>query len=184
MKAYAQYNKKVGYVQGMAFIVGLFLTYLEEDTSFWLLHSLMEKYGMESFYTKNFPELIVSFYKFYRLMKKCVPRIYNHLLRHRNQICPSMFATQWFLSLFTVNFKFEVVVRIFDIFFCEGVKVIYRFGLTILKIYEGDILEATSLEEIFDIFKRAYENININDFFSKCFEFKVSRQDLKVNLLK
>jgi TBC1 domain family member 10 len=167
----------------MAFIVGLFLTYLDEEDSFWLLHSLMEKFGMESFYKKDFPELIVSFYKFYRLVKKCIPRLYSHLIQHRNQICPSMFMTQWFLSLFTVNFKFEIVVRIFDIFLCEGVKVLYRFGLAILKTYEREIISSSSLEDIFIIFKRCYENINVNEFFVKCFEFKVSRQDLKVNLL-
>jgi len=43
LMAYANYDNEVGYVQGMNYIVALFLFYLpeQEETVFWSLHQLM-----------------------------------------------------------------------------------------------------------------------------------------------
>ena len=54
---YSKYNKDTGYVQGMGFIVAVFLTYMDEESSFFMLHSLMKKYDMEGFYLPGFPIL-------------------------------------------------------------------------------------------------------------------------------
>ena len=43
LNAYACFDRKVGYAQGMAFIVGFFLMYMEEEEAFWLLVSLMQQ---------------------------------------------------------------------------------------------------------------------------------------------
>ena len=37
-----------------------------------------------------------------------------------------MFATQWFMTLFSQKFPFSVVLRIWDIFLAEGLKIIFR----------------------------------------------------------
>ena len=44
---YSKYNTSTGYVQGMGFIAAVFLTYMDEESSFFMLHSLMKKYGLE-----------------------------------------------------------------------------------------------------------------------------------------
>lgn len=49
---------------------------------------------------------------------------------------PQIYASQWFLTLFSVYFPFEVVVRIWDIYLVEGRKTIFRFALAIMKINE------------------------------------------------
>ena len=39
---YSKHNKKTGYVQGMGFIAAVFLTYMDEESSFYMLDSLMD----------------------------------------------------------------------------------------------------------------------------------------------
>lgn len=46
---------------------------------------------------------------------------------------PLTYATQWFLTLCSVSFSFEVVVRIWDSFIVEGIKIIYRVAIAIMK---------------------------------------------------
>ena len=183
LRAYSKYNPKTGYVQGMGFIAALFLTYMDEESAFWLLYSLMDKYGMDGYYLPEIPELPRSFYKFLSLMKKHLNPIYVHLTNKNRLVVPSMYASQWFITLFAVNVKSDIHVRIIDIFLLEGQKVIYKLGLAILKINEERILNAKQLEEIMGIFKYAYDNLNVEELFSKAFStsFIFGKNTLKVN---
>jgi len=82
LKAYSKFNKKVGYVQGMGFLCAVFLTYMDEESTFWLMHSLMEnpKYNLQGLYSPNFPDLQLTFYKFMSLLKKHLNKVYEHLV--------------------------------------------------------------------------------------------------------
>jgi len=121
----------------MGFICALLLTYMEEESVFWILNSLIDKYKMEGFYLPHFPGLEESFYILLALMKKHIPKVYD--LFKRFNLHPSMYASQWFITIFAVNLKFDILVRIFDVFLLEGEKILYRFALAILKINEGEL---------------------------------------------
>ena len=51
---YSKYNKEVGYIQGMAFICALLLTYMDEEISFFMLHTLIKNYELEGIYLPGF----------------------------------------------------------------------------------------------------------------------------------
>lgn len=58
LKAYSNYDNEVGYVQGLNYIVGLLLLYVQdEEEVFWCLYTLMYKMGWRWIYTENFPKL-------------------------------------------------------------------------------------------------------------------------------
>ena len=63
-----------------------------------------------------------------------------------------MYATQWFMTIFVVDFPIETVVRIWDIFFIEGRKVIYRIALAVFKMMEKRLIEG-ELADMFEIIK-------------------------------
>ena len=44
-----------------------------------------------------------------------------------------LYATQWFITLFSYNFPFEVVLRIWDVFMFEGPKIIFRVALALIN---------------------------------------------------
>lgn len=61
LSCYSLYNKEIGYVQGMSFIVALFLIYMDEESTFFMLDSVMNKYEMKGIYLPGFPDLKKSF---------------------------------------------------------------------------------------------------------------------------
>ena len=174
---YSKYNTSTGYVQGMGFIVAVFLTYMDEESSFFMLHSLMKKYGLEGFYKPGFPKLKGTFYVLLNLLKKFIPRVYE-LFKTEGMI-PSMYASEWFICLFSRNLEFDSLVRIFDVLFLEGYKVIYRFALAFLKLNEERFLEGKEgLASIMNVFKEIDLNIDIKSLFDVAFGFSLSRKDI------
>ena len=59
LKAYANYDNEVSYVQGMNYIVGLMLYFIQdEERVFWCLHNLMQGvHDWRRIYTEDFPKL-------------------------------------------------------------------------------------------------------------------------------
>ena len=174
---YSKLNTSTGYVQGMGFIVAVFLTYMDEESSFYMLHSLMKKYELEGFFLPGFPELKKTFYILLNLEKKFVPRVYE--LFKKEGMVPSMYASEWFICLFSRNLDFPTLVRIFDVFFLEGYKVIYRFALAFIKIKEEEFLKAKDgLVSIMNIINKCMENTDIEVLFKIAFGFSLSRKDI------
>jgi len=162
----------------MGFITALMLTYMDEDSTFWMIHSLMYKYNMKDFYFKDFPGLERCFYVLVRLLKKHIPKIYE--LFKSKEIHPSMYASQWFITIFAVNFKFDVLVRIFDVFLLEKEKILYRIALAILKINEERLIAQKNFEDVLYQLKFLFDNINVEDLFVKAFKFSISRDHIEV----
>ena len=175
LTSYSKYNTSTGYVQGMGFIVALFLTYMDEESSFFMLHSLMKKYGLEGFYQPNFPKLKGTFYVLLNLLKKFVPKVYE--LFKKEGMLPSMYSSEWFICLFSRNLPFNTLVRIFDVFLLEGYKVIYRFALAFLKLKEDKFLEGKDgLASIMQTLNECYDNVDTEKLFSVAFGFSISRK--------
>ena len=174
---YSKYNTSTGYVQGMGFIAAVFLTYMDEESSFYMLHSLMKKYELEGFYLPGFPELKKTFYILLNLEKKFVPKIYE--LFKKEGMMPSMYASEWFICLFSRNLDFHTLVRIFDVFLLEGYKVIYRFALALLKSKENEFLKGKDgLVSIMATLNKSMENSDVENLFRIAFGFSLSRKDL------
>ena len=180
LRSYAKFNEATGYVQGMGFLAAIMLTYMDEESTFWMIHSLMLKYNMKGYYMNGFPELNRSFYKLLCLMKKHLNKIYEKF--KANNVYPSMYACQWFISLFSVNFKFDILVRIFDVFLLEGEKIFYRIALAILKLNECNILNKSCFEYIMAEVKNYYENIDVDKLLKVAFGFSISRTHLAVRI--
>ena len=177
LSSYSLYNKDIGYVQGMGFLAALFLIYMDEESSFFMLDSIMNKYDMKGVYLPGFPELRKKFYVLLNLEKKFVPKIYEVL--KRDNILPSLYASEWFICLFAKDLNVNIVVRIFDVFFLEGYKIIYRFALAFLKIREKKFLESKNMMNTLDAIHEPIDNIDIEYLFSIAFGFHLSKNQIK-----
>ena len=175
---YSKYNTATGYVQGMGFIVAVFLTYMDEESSFFMLHSLMKKYKLEGFYLPSFPELKKTFYILLNLEKKYIPKIYE--LFKKEGMIPSMYASEWIICLFSRNLSFDILVRIFDVFLLEGFKIIYRFALAFLKLKEDEFLKAKDgLVSIMKTCNECLEHVDVENLFKVAFGFSLSRKQIE-----
>jgi len=141
LKAYSIYDPEVGYCQGMGFIVGMFLMYMSEEDSFWMLEYLLRNpaFFLNGLYSPGFPLLHQFFFQFEELMKKSLPKLYDHL--QKEGVSPQIYATQWFITLFAYNLPFEVVLRLWDILLSEGVKILFRFSIYLMTHYESSFLQ-------------------------------------------
>ena len=171
-------NRKTGYVQGMGFLAALFLSYMDEENSFWMLNCIFKKYGLEEVYMKYFPGLRKRFYIMVKLLRKFMPKIYDKLVEFN--INPTMYASQWFFTCFSNCLSFNIVVRIFDCFLLEGEKIIYRVALALFKLKEKSLLKAKSFETLMEKMKSLTKEIKSPDILLEtAFRFSLSREHIK-----
>ena len=106
-----------------------------------------------------------------------LPKIYNKLLKE--EAYPTMYASQWFFTLYTNCLPFELLVRIFDCYLLEGEKIIYRIGLAILKSNETELLKRKHFEEFMESLRNCTKNIkDIDQFLKMAFDFSFSRNHI------
>ncbi|KAJ9144822.1 RabGAP/TBC [Coniochaeta hoffmannii] len=130
-KAYALFDKPVGYAQGMNFLIMPLLFNMPEEEAFCLLVRLMNHYHLRDVYIEGMPGLHLQLYQFERLLEDLEPALYCHL--HRRGISSHLYATQWFLTLFSYRFPLQLVLRIYDLIFSEGLSAILRFGIVLMQ---------------------------------------------------
>ncbi|KAG0214656.1 hypothetical protein BGX28_001694 [Mortierella sp. GBA30] len=138
LKAYAHYKPSVGYCQGMGRLVGMMLMQMPVEEAFWLLVATIENY-LNEYFTPTLRQLRIDAQVFERLFKAEDPRLAAHL--ERNDVLPIMYMTQWFLTLFTMSLPWASVLRVWDVFYFDGVKTLFRVGLAVLQICRGHLLE-------------------------------------------
>ncbi|RNF23972.1 rab-like GTPase activating protein [Trypanosoma conorhini] len=131
LRAYANLDPEVGYVQGMAFLASTLLLHIEdEEKTFCAFVSLMHrpKYSMSKMFSAGFPALHMRFYQLEKLMRRRCTSLLRLLKKFH--VTPELYATQWFLTLFSYQLDFGLLSRIWDMFLCEGWKIIFRVSIT------------------------------------------------------
>ena len=115
-------------------------------------------------------------------LKQCsqdLPKLCEHFFHHKVQ--PSMYASQWFLTIFCVNFNFDILARIWDIYLLEGIKSVFRFGLAVLSIKEKELLEV-DFEGIMDKIKTMYNEIDKDLLVKAALNIKITNKILQVTI--
>ncbi len=144
-KAYSIYDKDVGYCQGMMFLIASLLLHMPEEQAFNLLIKIMYTYKMRELFKLNFESLQLRLYQLECLIKKHLPQLNDHF--ENLDIKAHMYASQWFLTLFTAKFPLYMVFRILDLVLSEGFIVIFSMSIALLKRSETDLLNL-NFEEI------------------------------------
>ena len=165
----------------------MLLSYMGEEDAFWILVSLMKNkpYEMAGMFSRGMVKSAQCLWQMHNLTKTHLPDVAAHL--KKQGIVPTMYATQvrsqypsceerwshtpcynvfckqWFITVFTYNFKFELVTRIWDIFLYEGWKVVFRIALAILKTNRKEI-QSRKFEYILEYFRLVPSQINVSSF--------------------
>merc|ERR1719319_921939 len=138
MKAYSVHDREVGYCQGSAFIVGLLLMQMPEEESFAVLVKIMEDYRMREMFKPSMAELGLCMYQLDTLVQEHIPDLYVHF--QSQAIHTNLYASSWFLTLFTTSLPLPIACRVMDCFLSEGIEVIFRLSLTLLLLGKADLL--------------------------------------------
>ena len=81
------------------------------------------------------------------------------------------------MTLFSCSFNFKSTVRIWDIYFVEGKKIIHRVALAMFKINEKELL-AADLEGVFKIFRNCSKDIDPDKLIKTGLTFTFGRKYL------
>uniref|UniRef100_A0A3B4H4L8 Ecotropic viral integration site 5 n=1 Tax=Pundamilia nyererei TaxID=303518 RepID=A0A3B4H4L8_9CICH len=139
MKAYSLVDREVGYCQGSAFIVGLLLMQMPEEEAFCVFVKLMQDYRLRELFKPSMAELGLCMYQFEYMIQEQLPELHIHF--QAQSFHTSMYASSWFLTIFLTSFPLPVATRIFDIFMCEGLEIVFRVGLAILQMNQAELIQ-------------------------------------------
>ncbi|XP_056605782.1 ecotropic viral integration site 5 protein homolog isoform X3 [Triplophysa dalaica] len=139
MKAYSLVDREVGYCQGSAFIVGLLLMQMPEEEAFCVFVKLMQDYRLRELFKPTMAELGLCMYQFEFMIQEQLPELYVHF--QSQSFHTSMYASSWFLTIFLTSFPLPVATRIFDIFMCEGLEIVFRVGMAILQMNQAELMQ-------------------------------------------
>lgn len=138
LRAYAQHNPELGYCQGMGMLAGGFLMHMAEEDAFWLLVAVIDRY-LKGYFEADMVQVRVDSLAFQALI---APKVSKKLARHlaSQGVEAIMFTAQWFLVLYSMVLPLPTVKRVWDVFFSEGAKVLFRVGLALLRQAKDTIL--------------------------------------------
>jgi len=80
------------------------------------------------------------------LIKEKFPRLQEHF--EEQYYMASMVTLQWFTTIFSYNFNFEVLQRLWDLVFIKGNKILFRISLAIFHLMEEELLQCNSINQI------------------------------------
>lgn len=138
-KAYAVYDTEVGYCQGLTFLAATLLLHMPEEQAFCVLLKLMYDYGLREFYKDGFETVYLKLYQLNKLMEEQIPQLFNHF--NANGIEAHMYASQWFLTLFTARFPLFFVFRIMDVVLLQGLDTLFQVAIALLQFCKKDLLQ-------------------------------------------
>ncbi|GLT94141.1 hypothetical protein SLE2022_118990 [Rubroshorea leprosula] len=150
---YSFRDSDVGYCQGLNYVAALLLLVMKtEEDAFWMLAVLLENVLVNDCYTNNLSGCHVEQRVFKDLLAKQCPRITSHLEAMEFDV--SLVATEWFLCLFSKSLPSETTLRVWDVLFYEGAKVLFHVALAIFKMKEDELLLTQHVGDVINILQK------------------------------
>lgn len=141
LKAFSNYDNEVSYVQGLNYIVGMLLYFIQdEEQVFWCLINLMQgPWQWRYLYTDGFPKLHDLTSTLKERMSMEFPRILRHLQDNFLEVTGTF--SPLFMTLFVYMTPLDVASRLFDLFLIDGEHVLLRVILRMIEINQRKILK-------------------------------------------
>ena len=80
--------------------------------------------GLRDMFRENFEQLHLCLYQLDRLIKVNLPDLHVHF--QEQGLESHMYASQWFLTVFTAKFPLYLVFRVLDVFLLDGFDAIFQ----------------------------------------------------------
>ncbi|TMS15604.1 TBC1 domain family member 10B [Larimichthys crocea] len=151
LKAYTIYRPDEGYCQAQAPVAAVLLMHMPAEQAFWCLVQICEKY-LPGYYSAGLEAIQLDGEIFFSLLRRTCPMAYRHLKKFK--IDPILYMTEWFMCIFSRTLPWACVLRVWDMFFCEGVKIVFRVGLVLLKQMLGSVDKLRELQGMYETMER------------------------------
>ncbi|KAM6184496.1 LOW QUALITY PROTEIN: TBC1 domain family member 10B-like [Sarcoramphus papa] len=151
LKAYTVYRPQEGYCQAQAPVAAVLLMHMPAEQAFWCLVQICEKY-LPGYYSAGLEAVQLDGEVFGALLRRAAPAAHRHLRRFRVE--PVLYLTEWFMCIFARSLPWAAVLRVWDMFFCEGVKIMFRVGLVLLRQALGSPEKLRSCQGMYETMER------------------------------
>lgn len=201
LHAFSVYSPQIGYCQSLNFIAGLLLLFVDtEEQCFWLLNVITRIY-LPGTHGLSLEGSLVDLGVLLTELRDTMPAVWDkiggeleaepnarpptsktiRLTRPRrkdlsrlstDRLPPiTLCMTAWFMSCFIGTLPIETTLRVWDVFFLEGSKTLFRIALAILKLGEGEIKAVADPMEMFGVVQAMPRRlIDANKLMEACFK--------------
>ncbi|XP_037827422.1 ecotropic viral integration site 5 ortholog isoform X4 [Lucilia sericata] len=179
IKAYSLHDREVGYCQGSGFIVGLLLMQMPEEEAFAVLVQIMQQHRMRDMFKPSMSELGLCMYQLENLVLEQIPEMHIHFQQQGFQT--TMYASSWFLTLYTTSLNLNISSRIMDVFLSEGMEFIFKVALALLLLGK-DTLLSLDMEAMLKFFQKELPKKVEADpeaFFQLAYSIKINTKRMK-----
>lgn len=106
LQAFCLHNPSLGYCQGMNFLVGMCLLFMEPEDAFWCLVGITERYFTVHYFDHSLVGAQADQEVLKTLLRDKLPRLHRHLALLDIELCTV--TLNWFLAIFFDSVPFEV----------------------------------------------------------------------------
>ena len=129
-------------------IAATFLLIMEEEDSFWMMAAVVEELLPACYFSPSLVGVHADQLVLRGLIANILPSLEALLTEHDIEL--SLISLNWFLTIFASVIHIKLLVRLWDLIFFDGSKVLFQTSLAMLKINEEEALKAENSAEIFN----------------------------------
>jgi len=180
LRAYAALDPEVGYSQGMNFIAGLMLTYLDESDAFGALAFVMQDRGLRDLYKPDGMAFLQV--RLWQLGKLMPPRLAAHLECHA--VLPVLYASGWLLTCFAADFPLSFASRVMDLVMTDCYAApLMKVAVHILERCSDALLKMSDMEDMVNLLRQEvprWPRAALQDFLTEALSRPWSSRQLAV----
>lgn len=158
-------------------IICLLLHYLKEEETFFCVNEILkEVLNSRKHLVFNKVGWSTVILIFDELVKLYFPKVWSLMTKKLNMTTTRPFSERWFFRLFIEDLPMRAVLTIFGSYLCEGLNVLFKVGLAIIKTYKLALFECDSEEALVNTIRELSHQIDdLSQFLKNAFSFKVSK---------
>ena len=161
LRAFAMYRPDIGYVQGMSYLAAMVLMYLDDEyKSFATFSNLMLRCPLMPFYTFNDEFVTKALQLFKQVFQINLPDLCDHF--EMEEIKPKQYVYKWIMTLFTTTLSLKVSSHVWDLYFLDGIFILYQASIAILRLLQPKLLQE-DMEGILMILQNIQKHISEED---------------------
>ncbi|EJD74405.1 ankyrin repeat-containing protein [Loa loa] len=130
LKAYTVLHPEEGYCQGQAPVAAVLLMHMPLRDAFYCFVQICHKY-LPGYYSAGLEAIQIDGDILFQVLKDKSHFSYRHLKKHRVE--PVLYMVEWFMCIFCRTLPWPTVLRVWDMFFCEGVKVLFKIAVVLFR---------------------------------------------------
>ncbi|KAK5149267.1 hypothetical protein LTR04_007262 [Oleoguttula sp. CCFEE 6159] len=182
LQAFATHNPSIGYCQSLNFLAGLLLLFLGEDEEkAFVMLNIITTIHLPGTHGVVLEGANVDIGVLMTSIKESLPAVWaqiddkepsaSHASVSTRLPTVSLATTAWFMSLYVGTLPIESVLRVWDSFFYEGSKTLFRIALAIFKLGEPEIKAVSDHMEIFQVVQTIPRKlVDANALMETCFK--------------